>query len=512
MKTIIKLLSIPLLSIGLMFVSCAETDKNEPAPPQPGNEGYISLKLAAGSLATPSRTAQDSYATAAEQKVTKALWLFYAKNGKLAYSFPLTLSNGNGESNFTASGSSGLSSQTPASPVRFVSAAVKIMVAEYDMVVLLNPTAEIEARCSNTGQTLAGLNDVLAIANASAVSTFTSTAQGFFMSNANGPVPVGPSNFFEDAVTAESGTNPVQVKVDRAIAKVAVASRVGGTVVQNGTLTALQWKLIRVNTKMYPYRKYAYFYNYEAGNTPKETYATSIAESRRNIYAEDPNYDSYVAGDLVDETDGLFVDWNEWSSGSSVSLDSYKYLLENTAFAQENTNAFSAVLIHATIANPDKDKTYGTTYYSFNGKTFTHALARTWLAGTFPAELTGLKAAIEADAARGSSRLFRFDLNEPSGLPASYVVSPEGITFHKDGLNKYLVNLKHFGTIAGAAAGKYGYYGVVRNNIYLVAINNLTGPGSWTPVDPPVPPTDSYISADVTILPWYVRDNGTILE
>ena len=88
------------------------------------------------------------------------------------------------------------------------------------------------------------------------------------------------------------------------------------------------------------------------------------------------------------------------------------------------------------------------------------------------------------------------------------------------GMSYYIVNIKHLGTKEKEGnVYQDGYYGVVRNHAYEIAIESISGLG--TPViDPdeeheePITPTDSesYVAAKINILAWHVVNQTVTLQ
>ena len=55
----------------------------------------------------------------------------------------------------------------------------------------------------------------------------------------------------------------------------------------------------------------------------------------------------------------------------------------------------------------------------------------------------------------------------------------------------------------------YGRYGVVRNAIYQINITGVKSPGYTAPdLQEWQDDSESYISAEFTIMPWYIREQG----
>lgn len=91
-----------------------------------------------------------------------------------------------------------------------------------------------------------------------------------------------------------------------------------------------------------------------------------------------------------------------------------------------------------------------------------------------------------------------------------------GLKFYKDGYSYYLVPIRHFDDRQQPKIGAYGRYGVVRNHLYKITINSVSAPGYLEvpkPEDVPVDKVPTYISANVTVLPWtQVQQEKVVLE
>lgn len=98
-----------------------------------------------------------------------------------------------------------------------------------------------------------------------------------------------------------------------------------------------------------------------------------------------------------------------------------------------------------------------------------------------------------------------------------YLCDMPGAKIWHDGLTYYYTDIRHLGQDLNNSG--YGYYGVVRNHIYDIKIESVTGLG--TPVlDPdenvipqkPKEDNDTYIAAQIHILSWRRVNNNVDLE
>ena len=75
----------------------------------------------------------------------------------------------------------------------------------------------------------------------------------------------------------------------------------------------------------------------------------------------------------------------------------------------------------------------------------------------------------------------------------------------------YTYWIKHLDDPDGMGAMEYA---VVRNNMYSITITDISNLGDGEPgTDPEIPvEKKGSIDVDVDVMPWFVRDNGAVLE
>lgn len=93
------------------------------------------------------------------------------------------------------------------------------------------------------------------------------------------------------------------------------------------------------------------------------------------------------------------------------------------------------------------------------------------------------------------------------------LLAAEQVLYWTGGKTYYYTTIGHLG-----ADGKLGEYGVVRNHIYKIDINSITGLGTpvydpTEPIDPTTPPKEySYLAARVNILAWKIVNKDVELQ
>lgn len=538
-----------LASLCLLCSSCINEIGGSPSDEQGKGEGFFSIHLST----EPTRTkAPVTEIDPWEHRVDKVWILLYNEENKLEHKFDLNVRNyeTNPTLKLTAFSSSESETMVDGSgeTLSFTSYAKIIKRKTYKMAVLANPSTSITALSGITlGSNLSNLTNAI---NAQ-IAQFGSyageaNAPAFFMSNANGLITV-PVSALQPTIE-KAHASPVKVNLDRLLAKVSVKEKENGVTIKTqdvviDTSRPVQWYLDVTNKMTYLIRQYARL----AGGNVLENETNSPAD-RKNVYAEDPNFL------LADNQANKFNRWaltdvipyNTWVSKTTQDpgLPTYEYVLENTLDldAQKNSNwsdfttqiVLKVHLVYKNFllnpADPTNDSDPNRNYYSClldrgSGNTqwrvFTQEQAAHWLDRGFPtssdteenAWLALLKAKIEkiqADYKNKVAGAFDFSVAQPPGVAESLYRTYDGVTYHPLGLNIYKIPIKHFGTFTSTSTPRevYGYYGVVRNNMYTVTINSIEGPGNgiydWE---------NRFISASISITPWYKRDfQGEDLE
>jgi hypothetical protein len=422
----------------------------------------------------------------------------------------------------------------------------------YRLLVLINPTAEALAATAEG----ASLADFLApTADGVATVAKLTGAGGFLMSNAEGLVNILPARLSPDAETAEMVANRVAVRVDRAVAKVAVKGPASFDTDESGA-ELLAWNLDVTNKSMFWMRKQTNGVM-PGGEVTPEVISAGNFLPRVNRYAEDPNftgrsYDAWVAAGSPapprTDADYPYHFFNYLQNPATTvtkaipetldreSADDYLYCLENTMAATEQwQDVTTSVIVKAkwwpkmsSLAGGDtfvEDDPYFV--YTAAGSSFVFSAAELddialgadgggidLDATEFPA-LTGMKNDLGAIKSAGGA----FDgIADFATFTSATSVREGNLAYNADNVNYYRVPIRHFSNDIQPVSMAYGRFGVVRNNIYELTVNSISGPGRITvntdPTDPENPDdpdepdekTNAYIDVTINILPWVLRE------
>ena len=489
------------LAAVLLFASC-KNDKNQPK--NEAGDAYVSftfnLPQGGTRAGVDGKHAGDFYdGTADEQAIQKVrVVLFDPSSEVVKYAF---------DYNITATGGAAATGEIAgtATAAKFTTKAKEVVTQDYKMLAILNGTAEVLA-ATEEGKYLKDAQAVLT----SDVATLSGNGKAIMMSNDRGLVDVKSTSMKKKDTDAEAA--PVTVNVDRILAKVFV----GGTpTFANGKLTNIKWQLNTTNTKTFIYRQFAQV------NTNLDTFADETAtdgSTRFTRYAKDPNYSG-----AFNAADFTYLEGTPALNGTFGFNDADgQYCLENTMDAPSQKIQQTTTFILSGTWTPDNHDgitfTEGETWYDWKGFSFTTAKMVEYKAILDDAtndkpEINGtpngFKAALKAAITAGMTVDAQGDVNA-SGQFGDIVAYKDGFCYYQSLL------IRHFNNNQSAKEMGYGRYGVVRNNIYKINIKEIKHVGTPTVTnDKDNPrnddPSMSYISFDVNVNPWIVREQDISL-
>ena len=577
-------LAVLLLSMGVVLSACSsDSPADEPDPtPGPGEEtayGYFALKAADSNVPTATRDPQPGdpdydnieVGTRDESNITSIRVVLYnAATGVVNYTFDYaTSTDGTGgvdaSSIVVGAGSGGKYTPFPptggytsngiisGSKADFANGikteAEYVVLQDYKLLVIVNPTTELKAFTAVSGGKTASefqaiVKDGLTAQQEYLYFTGASTNE-FVMSNFQGFINVKETDLKQTKAAAE--TTPVEVYVERAVAKVQFAAK-GYDLDQVDTddkakLENATWNLDITNKKSYIMRHQSQMYN---GNV-EYTNPAVAAVSRYHFYAQDPNYEvgfshEKTPGSMVTLTDHFtYITKTQVTNDLSASDTDTKHLytFENTMEAAEQYEDVTTAAILKIDFKPTKTAVYGinTTIFPDPETEFTNGLSTyyVWTYGSTKyvftaenlvkirdmvavdaafAEFTSLHDLLNTDKAQLEG-IFGTDYAFASATPLteSKVVvgtnNGSSLTYYHTPTNYYRVLIRHFANSLGAPVTTpmaYGRYGVVRNNVYKLTLNTVYSPGD---IDIPEPkgPDDkyAYLGVEIKVLPWIIR-------
>lgn len=460
-----KFLSMAVLGVGLAMSSCNNEIVVGGENPQPiEGDGYLSMALQFPEQGASTYAEEPGYGD--EIKVATVTVVFFdttALTGTVAEAFDLS------PADFTITGTN------------VKTKALSLDKGAYDVVVLVNKPSGLTFTVGTTTKSAFDATVAVSMANLTA-------SAGFFMTNATGYKRVSSANF---QTTESAATSvPVPMKVERAVAKIIVKAKNGGITGTGGSVVSadVKWAVDVVNTEMYWMRKQT---NKLDGTM--ETEADYTSAGRENLYAQDPNFSGHTSTEALK--------FNRIAVGDitkALDTDSV-YVPENTMQAVDQFRNVSTSVVIGLVFVPTggafaDSKTNG--YFTYNDVAIDYSAMTGYIASpaTVPATYPGLEALLNANTVLTTAS-------------AEYKNDGHTLIFYKNGLSYFNVPIRHFA--AQTTDMSYGRYGVVRNNVYQLTINTIKGPGKIAP-DPEdwQNDTESYISVDFEIMPWYVREQG----
>lgn len=337
-------------------------------------------------------------------------------------------------------------------------------------------------------------------------SAYWKTNAYFFMSNADGLVDVEAEQIKSSASAAESA--PIGINVERAIAKIAFfVDKDLDIIPEHITLSGINhdelkgfWRVDVQNMKVYPIRKKA-----KASNGYQEVAATKQV----NRYAEDPNFDTQEQEDFFLLPDGgadPIYDTEISSNAQTVYLGNplvvanenlettgyidpknqpanyayLEYVAENTIAdgAGYNTGTTTNILLMLKldyVFQQEGNNIYYSNYYTYKGNVYPPDWMEDWLNEKTPPAYDGITSTAldEASFTRKADMIETFCNNKTPG-------EIEGLRYYADGTNYYRLPIRHFNDTQSPDANSYGRYGVVRNNTYVITLEEVTSLGRPT--------------------------------
>lgn len=514
--------------LSLLLFSCTNEElSGERVKPEEERDVFISFKLASTSASAVATRAIDEDIYAYEHRVESVWILLYSEyNEELVHKFEFEVNNWNDNHliDFTD-----LSPYKPAvlpgtgEKLAFQTLPLLVKDMDYKVVAFANPENLISSLPINNPKIGDKLSDLLSVKiglSGGFGGLGETNSMLFFMSNANGLITISRSELGwteNEAIDA-----PINVAVDRVLAKIIVNEDRNGLVLEPRDavrLEGLRWYPNVVNKHVFLIRQFADL----ADGTP-ELAGSNTGAGRKDVYATDPNFDGGASDNFIYKGDGAYnpvrTKWNAVADPAG-SEPTRQYVTENTMSldAQKHTGWIdytTHVVVEATLIYPEFLKNQasqtdpGRNYYSYNEgtsanpdlKVFTHEQVRFWMQRGYPQEMSNLKAKVDANiAANSGGNAESFDFSSDNLPGTTDVATYFGITYHPNGLNIYKMPVRHFkGTSSNPQAEVYGHFGVVRNNTYTINITSITGPGTGMEWD------DHFISADISVTPWYSRD------
>ena len=474
-----KYFAMALLAVSSMSCSQDEDVINEfPA----GDGGYFSVAINAPTTKTAGAAEAGSEG---ESTVGSAYYFGYNKSNMLVQSGSLVLTEGSNQS-----------------------AKVKAKSSMTQIFVIANPSELIG---EYTHATFAQLKALVKSTNA------TNYANDSFLMAGEGLVPVK----FHAETTPTTG-----VSVSRVVSRVVLAPFTATAVnVPNGT-AAITGSLLNItNKKMYV-----------SSDTVK--YQVGTLPDMNNDYRKDPNYDAV----LTSTTTGYASEFNVLKNTTALTAflphSVAQYCGENTSAAGVmNTHNLTSILASATYFPTGFA---AESWFILNGKMMSFEAMNTLMTKAEPtvaeiADKALITSFIESAFERASvtpvpvnAALFataaHFDtqMGIINGHTFGCLTTPANdlMSYYKKGVCFYSIVLTHNDQMA-TQPNELGRFGVVRNNAYAVAINNITAPGLPyipDPTDPdiidpidPEKPDKSSMDVTITVKDWATWSQGVDL-
>ena len=513
------------------FAACSEKEEtgNQPAQNAELEQSYVAITLAADDITRAQNGNEYEEGTDAERAV-KSAYVFFFKDGA---AFPVTFNDGTstnaGTNNYLKVDLSGSTSAMPnVSDVKDAVLILQNYKGEYpnQIVAVLNwdPTAK-------ASYTLSELQTKVASA--------VNNANGFVMSNS---VYADRAGQVVDAVgltianigkTKDAAlANPVTIHVERVAAKVAFTA-------DNGGKFAVE-KEIEGKPVFAQIKGFELYNDYEESRLLKKinpNWATEDTNFGFTNWNDVDWFRSYWAQSLGTEFPKNTFAWNT----DNTDMGGYVYCGENTRAWTKEADVRTKVVVKAQLVDAE-DKPfevvnwYGKDYIGEDDlkvvvantlkNTYFSSADGTTFVGLTPDDIkcvdrlvTDAKAYevyFQLSDAGAAKTWYKYEGSNYTPVDAlnTALAAVQPALVYKNGMTYYWLDIEHLGQ-----AGSTTEYGIVRNHVYKVNINDITGYG--TPVYNGTSdfinlekPEDivTYVSAQINILSWRVVENDYDLK
>lgn len=534
--------SMALLTVAT-FLSACSSDRSDPETVTDHNmnaKSYMTIKIVSPTSGMSRAAGDPTYenGTVEENKINNLHFFFYANDGSY-------ITKGIDYKNVTTT------PQVNGGNVEAISDAIVALGPTNDkkvekVLAVLNvapdKAAEFEGKTLNKAKQLS--SDSYSYTE-SGIQYFTMTGSTY-KENPDGTAEVKDENIASSETDAQT-KNPVTIYVERQAAKVKVTTNENFTTtlsVGNGE----DKRTIRLKVLGYALGNLeptSYLIKHVSGTTDYfNTPAWSIANNHRSFWAEDPHYTkvTYPADDNAWKADAPLTYISFTDIEGHTELEKGAYCLENTfdktAFASYKQAATSVLVgVQMTLddgkENDDIIRYYGKLYTTNGYKDYvlksqgvpTDKLYKTegnTTKGFDPEtdlEIKDLGNGYVTLKVKDGVELKEQTGNTPAVTDKVYNLSEklanlERANGFKGGRMYYAIPIKHLVGRTDNEGNDWtqptevGQYGVVRNHVYTINLNSITGIGHavWNPGENIVPntPSEYYIGATINILAWRV--------
>lgn len=510
---------------GVAFVAC--TNDNEPAgvtPVKGDNEvatrSYMKVNFVMpGNAVTRADAEGDAfeYGTTAENTVTSGVLFFFDGTAQVADPFELPANLGwGGETTASIEKVSDVIVVLE-NPLRVPTSVVAVLNADLNELKLDKTSTLDEIKTKVADFAAAGKTE-------SGKFVMSSSAYDGAVNDVAAEIPT--SKIFDNKADAEKAANAVEIPVERVVAKVEVKEKEGGAtqdlpkVTINGQEVLLKAKItgwwfdnaasqslllknIDGFAKTAPFDGWndatnmrSYWANPNPGTLKHGTFGDAKDEAQyvqENVNAENPTQ-VVVAAQIVQTVDN-----------KDVAVPLVKYSSE--LYTEDGFKTVAANVLAHKYWVPDGDNKYKVV----SASDFTMDYKNVAPEGT---TLKPYEAYLEIKVKEGVTYYVKNGDEYTSATPTAAELKGYVVQRWQDGSAYYFVPIEHI----AANGNNPAVTGVIRNHVYKLTINSITGLGTpvpFTDVDEIIPtiPTDTktYISAKIEILAWKIVEQGVEL-
>jgi len=527
-------------------VSCTETTeegRNKKSPPI-GAKGYLPVKFSlAGYDYSKENTRNFSdWGTQPENMVKNVRLVFYGTESDDVVRQVIDLDASNIISNMDVGYFFGndVYDYRP-TEFSFISRPLELTVSEYDILAIYNPTRAI-INMTAEGQPRSALENVYleiggAVTNAPELTGMN--ANRFVMTNVKGLYRVTPDDFFVTSpiINDEVVKELPSIFVERAVAKIALTF--GGfdptlktteTRANNYSIIPLGWNVDIVNKKSYLMRKMTFKAGgeMESPNIDIEEFYDwgRFVEEYGNLYGIDPNFDKSLSeaygGSEADRRSNFnYCTKNDLTKAISNMSGprgehEWVYIPENTMEADgQYQDVTTRIILKARfsyepfikyngiiVMDPIRINLMISECYGKNDQEMQELIDNGEIPEKFKHFNQVANFLIDEKNHNPNEDLYQQYPYETTSL--RYITPECNFLLYGGGITYYSIPIRHFSDAQAPHPMEYGRYGVLRNNMYMVYVQAVYGPGDIELPAPNSTPndTDTELDYEIYVFGW----------
>lgn len=525
-------------AVCAMAASCSNDEPNITPVPEGNDSGYISLSIGMPTVDSPASRADAAYdqGTEDEYAVRNGRIIVFLRGASEADAQCVCVSDLSGMS--WSAGAAGEITTSSRAVAHLGNIDMTNNAAQYSAIVVLNYADNFVF--PTQGQTFGSWAKAAQTApmtiSADSKTYITMSSAPRFDTPTSDPITLAP---IDKSMIAQSESkltgSAASVYVQRAVAKVAMTIKdsyaVASTNYSGDKVSIVAWGLDVTNKSNFPVQVTDGLRASYSDIWSKARFSGAENSAfRRLFWAIDPNYDKAIDNDAA-----IRENFSLLTSSRLSSKPAFAYCRENTFDIRHQLQGQTTRVVFKGQYTP-AGMTIGTTFFKVGTAIYDQAGLENLIKAKAPANATVALGTVAGKGGKHSVSEVTVTVNgaDADAATKDAIAKSLGLTSATDagistylyGHSYYIARVKHFGdsetpwelgdpTYGDDNAKWLGRYGMVRNHIYDINLNSISGPGEpEIPTPDPNEPDDEsdfFIQLDMNVLAWAKRTHNVDL-